>query len=248
MPTARAALVAASVGGKIYAIGGNSGSGMSFPAVEEYDPVLNAWASRGNMPVATAGAAVAVLNDTVYVVGGARGENDQGDGPLVTAYRPVFDAWEEKQGDPIFDVRWKAGAAFAGGKLYVSGGQVGWAEGDASVSPSMEAARIITLTSAPASGELQIHNNIIRMNLGQKALLMLNSGGRAGHFFLRIFTQGGVLVHHMEGALDFGGKAMVQFDGRGNRGGWSNGLRTGMYWVVVGGAFKDRQPLVIVNE
>ena len=40
----------------------------------------------------------------------------------------------------------------------------------------------------------------------------------------------------------------IQFDGRGNIGGWRQGLKSGMYWVVVDDPFKDRKPIVIVNE
>src|SRR2546421_10187154 len=83
MPTRRGSPVAATVGGKIYVIGGASthpGSGepavhparphRSVATVEEYDPPSNTWRARSPMPTARNHAAVGVVNGKIYVIGG----------------------------------------------------------------------------------------------------------------------------------------------------------------------------------
>jgi len=75
MPTARAALAAAAVNGKIYAIGGESTTlinGSVLNAVEVYDPCTNTWSTAAaGMPTARKGLAAADANGLIYAVGGA---------------------------------------------------------------------------------------------------------------------------------------------------------------------------------
>src|SRR6266571_6187875 len=86
MPTKRGSPVAAVVGGKIYVIGGaTTHPGSSEPAVhparphrsvatvEEYDPATNSWRARSPMPTARNHAAIGVVNNKIYVIGGRVG-------------------------------------------------------------------------------------------------------------------------------------------------------------------------------
>jgi hypothetical protein len=89
MKEARAYFGVAVVNGKIYAIGGGTGSpvgngpgptvGTSHvtPVVnttEEYDPATDKWTMKTQMPTARICVGVAVVNDTFYVIGGRSGE------------------------------------------------------------------------------------------------------------------------------------------------------------------------------
>src|SRR6185436_14576565 len=49
MSTARYALAAAALNGKVYAFGGNNGGYLT--TAEVFDPVVNGWTSTGSMPV-----------------------------------------------------------------------------------------------------------------------------------------------------------------------------------------------------
>jgi hypothetical protein len=68
----RAAHIA--VNGKLYAIGGVSGTvatQLVTAAVQEYDPAADAWTPRGSLNVARESAAAAILDGMVYVFGGS---------------------------------------------------------------------------------------------------------------------------------------------------------------------------------
>jgi N-acetylneuraminic acid mutarotase len=84
MPTKRGSPVAASVGDKIYVIGGavpNPGQMSLHPqrphhsvdTVEEYDPATNRWRARASMPTARNHAIAGVVNGKIYVIGGRVG-------------------------------------------------------------------------------------------------------------------------------------------------------------------------------
>src|SRR5689334_19119241 len=74
MPTARWALGAAAVNGKIYAIGGRTSSGVT-GAVEEYNPTTNTWSTKANMPTARGHIGAEVVDGKIYVIGGWNGSN-----------------------------------------------------------------------------------------------------------------------------------------------------------------------------
>ncbi len=110
MPTKRGSPVAAAVDGKIYVIGGagtHPGSKetaihprrphRSVSANEVYDPATNAWASRSPMPTARNHAAIGVVNNKVYVIGGRIGAafmtTPASATDLVEEYDPATDQW-----------------------------------------------------------------------------------------------------------------------------------------------------------
>jgi N-acetylneuraminic acid mutarotase len=77
MPTPRADLSANIVNGKIYCIGGKKYWGVDpfyqeLNATEVYDPVRNFWITKSPMPIPVLGAASAVLDGKIYVIGGSR--------------------------------------------------------------------------------------------------------------------------------------------------------------------------------
>ncbi len=109
LPTKRGAANAAVVGGKIYVIGGagvhpGSRETALHPARphralgtnEVYDPATNTWESRSTMPTARNHAAVGVVNNKVYVIGGRVGAafiTRASNTDIVEVYDPATDQW-----------------------------------------------------------------------------------------------------------------------------------------------------------
>ena len=117
-------------GGKLYAIGGVSGTDQlavdGFPSlvvvhdvVEEYDPARNVWRERAPMPTARKVLGVTPApNGRLYAVGGSDGYEAVS---ALEEYDPRADSWRSLALMPT--PRGGLGAAFLGGKLYVAGGQ-----------------------------------------------------------------------------------------------------------------------------
>lgn len=117
MPTARAGLVAATVNGIVYAIGGDTVSGYT-ARVEAYDPspsTLVAWRRKAPMPAPRAWAnGAAVLNGKIYVTGGV---SNNGKAKSVYRYDPATDTWATRA--PLPRAGAGGGSAAIDGKLYV---------------------------------------------------------------------------------------------------------------------------------
>jgi N-acetylneuraminic acid mutarotase len=117
MPTGRYGLVAASVNGIVYAIGGWFNGELR--TVEAYHPAtktLVAWRPRAPLPAArTWPSGAAVINGKIYVPGG----QNAGDAPTKSlfVYNPATDHWATKAAMPVASARGAAGAI--NGKLYV---------------------------------------------------------------------------------------------------------------------------------
>ncbi|WP_324650000.1 malectin domain-containing carbohydrate-binding protein [Georgenia sp. H159] len=94
MPNPRNHLVGATLGGKVYAIGGqhneNENTGLQSD-VHRYDPATNAWTKVASLPVARSHAAVVVRNGSIVVLGGTNPGNIAS--RYVTAYHPREDVW-----------------------------------------------------------------------------------------------------------------------------------------------------------
>ena len=117
MLTARSDLAAAAVNGKIYAIGGSSGS-FTLSAVEVYDPSTNAWSAVASIPTARRYFAAAAVNGKIYAIGGA---NSSGINlSTVEVYDPSTNAWSAVASMPTARRLLAAGAV--NGKIYAIGG------------------------------------------------------------------------------------------------------------------------------
>ncbi len=96
MPTPRADLSASVINDKIYLIGGRKYSStdpyFNETSVNEvYDPIKDSWSSSKPIPTAVSGYSSVVLDDKIYVMGGALRSIAFGNGPA-TASNQVFDA------------------------------------------------------------------------------------------------------------------------------------------------------------
>jgi len=139
MPVKRGAAVAATIGNKMYVIGGvTTAPGATNPAirpntpqrvlatVQEYDPETNSWRERATMPTPRNHTAAGVVNGKIYVIGGRIGaafiaaSSDLGN---VEAYDPVTDTWSA----PLAKMPTARSGLDVGvyeGKVYVAGAKI----------------------------------------------------------------------------------------------------------------------------
>lgn len=96
MPTARECLNSITVGEKIFAIGGSrritfesSSYHVFVDTVECFDPINNSWSTCSNMPTERAGAGVATVSGSIYVIGGS--DNNGNSLHTVECYNPSLD-------------------------------------------------------------------------------------------------------------------------------------------------------------
>jgi N-acetylneuraminic acid mutarotase len=138
LPTKRGSPVAAVVGGKIYVIGGASMHPRSKEAAvhparphrsvdtnEVYDPATNTWELRQSMPTARNHAAIGVVNDRIYVIGGRVGAafiTRAGNIGIVEEYDPATDQWGALKAS-MPNPRSAAAWGTYQGKIYVAGGE-----------------------------------------------------------------------------------------------------------------------------
>lgn len=138
VPTKRGSPNAAAVGGKIYVIGGASmHPGSKETAVhparphralatnEVYDPKTNTWESRQSMPTARNHAAVGVVNNKIYIIGGRIGAaliTRASNTDIVEEYDPATDQWGALKA-PMPTPRSAVAWGTYKGKIYVAGGE-----------------------------------------------------------------------------------------------------------------------------
>jgi N-acetylneuraminic acid mutarotase len=128
----RTEVAAATVGGKIYVVGGfeepSFGNVLNFAitsAVEEYDPVTDRWSSKAPMPVGLHHVGMGVVGGRLYVIGGYKRSGLSVWGPVATvyAYDPATDSWTEGAAMPT--ARGALSVTVHDGKLYAIGGYEG---------------------------------------------------------------------------------------------------------------------------
>src|SRR5580692_4135771 len=138
MPTKRGAAVAATVGGKMYVIGGaTTAPGATNPAihptvaqrvlstVEEYDPETNTWRTRASMPTPRNHTAAGAVNGKIYVIGGRVGAAFIGlasDISVVEEYDPASDKWSAPR-SRMPTARSAIASGAINGRIYVAGGE-----------------------------------------------------------------------------------------------------------------------------
>ena len=139
MPTVRTSAAAATVAGKIYVLGG---AGMhpgqkpapltattphrSLDTVEVYDPATNKWEARTPAPTARNHAAIGVVNNKIYIIGGRVGAANittASNTNVVEVYDPANDTWGAA-GLRMPTTRSGMGWATYQGKIYIAGGQM----------------------------------------------------------------------------------------------------------------------------
>jgi len=114
---------------RLFVAGYYQGNGTASPqgAVYAYDADRNRWDTVSPLPAGTERAAgcVAVMNDKLYLFGGARGAgNTVAD---VSVYDPAMDAWQKLPSMPVRKEHCAAGAI--NGKIYIAGGRTDGIEG-----------------------------------------------------------------------------------------------------------------------
>ena len=120
MPTARGALAAVALGGRIYAVGGTNGTDTG--ALEVYDPRTDTWQRLRPMPTPRNHIAAVAESGKLYVFGG-RAARVRGNIGAAEVYDPASNRWETRA--PMLTPRSGIGAAAVRGKIYVMGGELG---------------------------------------------------------------------------------------------------------------------------
>lgn len=116
MPEPRVGLSLASVGGKIYAIGGR---GPNAGQIFVFDPESSSWTiSKASLPSPRSDSAVVVLDGAIYVIGGAVGHVAT---TRVDIFNPANGTW--RAGPALPAPREGHVAAVLDGSIHVTGGQ-----------------------------------------------------------------------------------------------------------------------------
>jgi N-acetylneuraminic acid mutarotase len=128
----RTEVAAATVGGKIYVIGGFEEPSFSnflhfaiTPSVEEYDPARDRWTVKAPMPVGLHHVGIGVAAGRLYIIGGYKQSGLSVWDPVATvyAYDPATDAWSERAAMPT--ARGALSVTTHEDKLYAIGGYEG---------------------------------------------------------------------------------------------------------------------------
>jgi len=122
LPTPRGALGVATVGNKIYAIGGVTGSGgNNIAALEVYDPSGITWEIKAPLTTRRDHLAVGEVSDRIYAIGGRLGFNFASNLNINEFYNPQTYTWSS--GVPMPTVRSGIAGAVIQGKIHVFGGE-----------------------------------------------------------------------------------------------------------------------------
>lgn len=116
MSFARSGHAVASIGGLIYAIGGENDS-LIYDTVECYDPVLNSWSVVAPLTAPRVACGVCVVEDFIFVMGGWVGSEIAEN---IERYDPDLDQWVVV--GKVETKRFHLGVAEMDGLIYVAGG------------------------------------------------------------------------------------------------------------------------------
>jgi DNA-binding CsgD family transcriptional regulator/N-acetylneuraminic acid mutarotase len=98
MPTARIGLALSVYENLVYAIGGDTGQGVT-GVVERYNPVTDSWAALTKKPVPVADVNAVVIGGKIYVPGGRLASGDMTN--ILEVYDPRLDRWEQSTSMPV---------------------------------------------------------------------------------------------------------------------------------------------------
>lgn len=117
---ARAAAGAATVGGRIYLVGGVDGSRRHITSVDAYDPVTDTWSEVATLPTPREHLAVLAFRSTVCALGGHFGAGDRTD--IVECYDPAIRRWTQLPS--LIHAASDFGAATVGDSIWAVGDEV----------------------------------------------------------------------------------------------------------------------------
>ena len=122
MPTARCFLSTSIVNGNIYAIGGwffheTWDCPIFLRVVEKYNPAMDKWTKKADMPTVRYGLSTSVVNGKIYAIGGGTPDTCYS---TVEEYNPATDKWEKKSDMPT--ARATLSTSAVNGKIYAIGG------------------------------------------------------------------------------------------------------------------------------
>lgn len=117
MPTARAYAAAATVGDRIFVVGGGTSAAQALDTVESYDPILDAWTSELPMPRARHRPRAAAFGGRLVVIGGSNAQYSHV--ARVDVFDPALGTWSNEL--RFFDAECAYVAVIAG-QLYAGGG------------------------------------------------------------------------------------------------------------------------------
>jgi predicted secreted protein/N-acetylneuraminic acid mutarotase len=125
MPSARCYHATCTFDGKIYVFGGTPGV-WSFSVnknVYVYDPQIDSWTQKADMPYVNGWCCIAVVDGTIYLIGGTPSESSPAVS-TVMAYNPITESWMQKADMPT--ARANLSACVLDGKIYAIGGAEDW--------------------------------------------------------------------------------------------------------------------------
>jgi N-acetylneuraminic acid mutarotase/DNA-binding transcriptional ArsR family regulator len=115
---------AVALDGKIYVIGGFSGStNAPLDTVEVYDTGTHAWSAAAPLPAPRGGEAAVVLGGKIHVIGGGNSESTIADHSV---YDPTTDMWSSAA--PVPRAEGSPAAVVLKGKLWAIGGRSGFSD------------------------------------------------------------------------------------------------------------------------
>lgn len=121
MSTSRLAFTVTTLNNSLYALGGQTKSGSTYPylsTLERYDPSTDTWSTKTPMPTERMYLAAATMNGILYAVGGWNGSSPTLN--VLEAYNFLNDSWTTKA--PLPTPRSGLTAAVVNGILYAIGG------------------------------------------------------------------------------------------------------------------------------
>ncbi|HEY3917925.1 MAG TPA: kelch repeat-containing protein [Stellaceae bacterium] len=121
LPTVRSEVYAATVGGKIYVIGGQNAERPDLYVNDEYDPATDTWRERAGMPHGMNHTALAASDGKIYAAGGFAFPIHVGAHDLFFSYDPATDKWQNLA--PLSSPRASIGLVALDGKIHAIGGR-----------------------------------------------------------------------------------------------------------------------------